>query len=653
MLFFFLTTCHLHLCFQKFFSNFQQGKRGRSDSTKRDNCTDCEAGEYADSPNAVKCQACNPGEYQKEAGKTACLPCLPGEHGRADRKSCDKCAIDTYQDEAAQSSCKSCGKGRKPGVEGSTSCLACVAGTFKTKMNGEDICEECDKGQFANASDLDSCVLCGAGHYQDQTRAASCLPCLPGKYGRADAADRSDCDECKVGTASAEAGRKTPCEASDPGTIVLGGGTTAVKVPEGSYLTQCDDDACKNFAACPAGWSSGTQSEPLRTCKQCKAGKTSSTASIDCRDCTKGKFGIIDSSGAGICNSCLPGYFQPEETSATSCTSCPQGWAQENEGESSCKDLGGIKPTDCDNTVYWVSDKGETGKSGCVACPSGGSCKGAIDSTGIRNLFGWWQIPVDLQKEPTKMFAECLFAPSCLGAPNLALIARHGEADKSPPENNVTCNVQLGFRNVSRLCHACAVGYKREGTNQCARCPKDQAGNWGLIFLGITVMLGVLAYIVGDSLSQGGVTYVSASIQKIIINFLQVVTLCNGFPLRWPPALQSLFYIQGAVSTLGDHLLNVDCLTATSSAAELYYSKQQMFATLPVMICFVSFFFWWVISKRKKESFFQRRASRQHKTYKDKFIVTITSVLYLIYPTLCKNAVSVVARGYCSSGIPT
>ena len=428
--------------------------------------------------------------------------------------------------------------------------------------------------------------------------------------------------------------------------------------PINSFLTQCSNDACTDFAACPAGWSSGIQSEPPRSCKQCEAGQTSSDASTNCRDCTKGKYGIINSAGAGVCDSCPSGFFQPEETSATSCSRCPIGWTQENKGESSCKDQGGIKPSDCDNDAYWVSDRGETGKSGCVACPSGGSCKGAIDSTGIRNLFGWWPIPTDLDKDdsPTKLtilFAKCLFAPSCLGAPNLALIARHPEADKSPPKNNVMCNAQLGFRNVSRLCHACAADHKRDGTNQCARCPEDQGANWGLMFLGIVIIFFVLAYIVGDSLSQGGVTYVSASIQKIIINFLQVVTLCNGFPLRWPPALQSLFYIQGAVSTLGDHLLNVDCLTATSSAAELYYSKQQMFATLPVMICFVSFFFWWVISKRKKESFFQRRASRQHKTYKDKFIVTITSVLYLIYPTLCKNAVSVVARGYCSSGIPT
>ena len=245
----------------------------------------------------------------------------------------------------------------------------------------------------------------------------------------------------------------------------------------------------------------------------------------------------------------------------------------------------------------------------------------------------------------SEMFAECLFAPSCLGARNLALVARHKEADMemSSATANVTCNGELGFRNVSRLCHTCAADHKREGTNKCAKCPPDQGSNWGLMLLGVLVIFIVLAYIVGDSLSQGVKIYVSASIQKITLNFLQVVTLCGGFPLRWPPALQSLFYVQGSVSTLGEHLVNVDCLSTATSAAELYYSKQQMFAALPVLICFISFLFWWLISKIKKQPFFRKRTNSKDKTYKDKFIVTITSVLYLIYPTLCKNAVSSLA----------
>ena len=97
-----------------------------------------------------------------------------------------------------------------------------------------DKCIDCGVGQYTPTSNALKCKTCSLGHYQKETGKTACLSCLPGKYGRADAANRIDCDDCKPGTASAESGRKEPCEESDVGTIVLGGGTTAVKVPEGS-----------------------------------------------------------------------------------------------------------------------------------------------------------------------------------------------------------------------------------------------------------------------------------------------------------------------------------------------------------------------------------------------------------------------------------
>ena len=358
--------------------------------------------------------------------------------------------------------------------------------------------------------------------------------------------------------------------------------------------------------------------------------------------------GKSNSNTGSPCLECSSGLFQDQNTlPSPSCKACPAGYDSSLVGSSSCSDLGGMKPSDCKDDEYFNASIQITGKppGDCVSCPIGGSCVGPIDSASIRPLIGWWQIPMNERdsSKPAEMFVECLFAPSCLGARNLALAARHSEAKADMIPTNVTCNFQLGFQNISRLCHTCAAGFKREGTNKCASCPSDQGSNWGLVLLGVLIMFVVLVYIVVDSLSQGVNIYVSASIQKITLNFLQVVTLCGEFPLRWPPALQTLFYVQGSVSTLGEHLVNVDCLSTATSAAALYYSKQQMFAALPFLICFISFLFWWLIGRVKKQPFFRKRTAPTDKTHKDKFIVTITSVLYLIYPTLCKNAVSFVA----------
>ena len=107
-------------------------------------------------------------------------------------------------------------------------------------------------------------------------------------------------------------------------------------------------------------------------------------------------------------------------------------------------------------------------------------------------------------------------------------------------------------------------------------------------------------------------------------NYTQVIALAKSFPLRWPAALNTLFEIQGAVSTLGDHIVNVDCVSATASGAELFYSKQVMYAH----------------GLRRGTPFFAKREQKRTKTPKDKFVVTVTAIIFLMYPTLCNQAFS-------------
>jgi len=101
--------------------------------------------------------------------------------------------------------------------------------------------------------------------------------------------------------------------------------------------------------------------------------------------------------------------------------------------------------------------------------------------------------------------------------------------------------------------------------------------------------------------------------------------------------METLFEIQGAISTLGEHLVNPDCVAKVSSAAELYYSKQQAFAMMPFFLTAGAFVFWFLVGLVTKTSFFRKRIKRDETTTKDKFVVTVTSILYLLYPTLCKN----------------
>jgi hypothetical protein len=101
------------------------------------------------------------------------------------------------------------------------------------------------------------------------------------------------------------------------------------------------------------------------------------------------------------------------------------------------------------------------------------------------------------------------------------------------------------------------------------------------MMLGALVLVGVLVFMSGTAISSAGQQKLSESVQKILLNYLQVVTMARSFPLRWPQALEGLFDFQGAFSTVGDHLVNPDCVSDTATAAELVYNKQAVFAFMP------------------------------------------------------------------------
>jgi hypothetical protein len=284
-----------------------------------------------------------------------------------------------------------------------------------------------------------------------------------------------------------------------------------------------------------------------------------------------------------------------------------------------------------------------------VTCPPGGACIGAISWDNLHPLFGWWKIPEDERKSEQMIFAPCIYKPACLGAHNPALENRFFDENKNDlaKKGNVpnrslqyTCATELGFLNNSRLCHICNASSRRQGIARCSLCPTF-GQNIGLIILGVFVTIGVIVFLVVSSIQDAGEVKLSESVQKILLNYLQVVSFAQAFPLRWPPVLEGMFEFQGAVSTLGEHLLSPDCLSTAKSAADLFYSKQVMLACTPFIVFLVSFLFWMLYARCKGVSFFKKRADSSETTSKDKFVATVCTIIYLLFPTLCTQAFNI------------
>ena len=155
--------------------------------------------------------------------------------------------------------------------------------------------------------------------------------------------------------------------------------------------------------------------------------------------------------------------------------------------------------------------------------------------------------------------------------------------------------------------------------------------------LGLLLIFFMLVYVVYSTLSEGETVGVSQSVKKIMLNYLQVIALARSFPLRWNGVLRTLFEVQGAISTLGDHIVNVDCISTSKTAAELFYGKQVMYIFVPVITGFVGALFWFCFGLLRGVSF-SKREHKKMRTPKDKFIVTVTAIIFLMYPTMCEKA---------------
>ena len=185
---------------------------------------------------------------------------------------------------------------------------------------------------------------------------------------------------------------------------------------------------------------------------------------------------------------------------------------------------------DCSEQQYLDDESSNEAKEWrCEECPSGADCTAKSTYFGVKAQFGYFRIL-------PKKYMRCLYAGACLGGTNRALSGRYlsvnGSKDYAlldPPEQ---CNEDLGFRNGSRLCHGCKRGWRRYSRDECALC-SDATRNWLLMVLGSLLILGALAGLVLNAIKEAGRTTVSESVQKIIINYLQVAALFGNFPLRW------------------------------------------------------------------------------------------------------------------------
>jgi len=426
-----------------------------------------------------------------------------------------------------------------------------------------------------------------------------------------------------------------------------------------------DDDGCHE---CPQGWyRTDVNGIDLTKCLQCDQGETSEVGAKSCQSCSIGQYGAT----AGNCTACPTGQYQSEKKQTT-CLTCKNGGIA-NDGGTSCE-----KPTyrvkeDCDYNNQYLNNSSPNNQDWeCQPCPLGGFCEGNIAWENVQPKYGWWRLanqstspPTCLNSEKNKKrtqpncaFTKCLYVHACHGAknPGMFTLAKQEDGilyDPADKDSNLTetCNEEDGYSNSCkdehgnparcRLCATCIGGngdvrYKRTGSGtKCKLCP-DPMTNKILLGVGCVVMLiGSAVIVYMEITSETSEDETSDAIKKIIVNFLQMVSLAGGLPLEWPNELIFMFDSFATLSSAGTTLMIPDCELTEMRTADAFYLKQIAY-TFSVPVVVVACILVWLFlgcccTKRMKLN---------KEKIKDYTILSIVLMLFLCYPMLVRLSLS-------------
>ena len=586
-----------------------------------------------------------------------------------------------------------CKSGQYLSLEGSPLCADCIAGKASNNWVPGKLCLNCLAGTIAPRSGQKSCISCNMGTYS--TNGMSCLKCQVGKFSKVKAS--SKCNFCSPGKTTRNG--SSVCVSCLKSTFDAGS-RVCNACPDGTYQNEAGKTSCKTTLP--------PKASVIRRISSTRINVTFETTTLlpqrydvqwsktsDFEEINVDHHVILPTLNDSVRTVVLD-VADPIEVTAVYVRTSIAGanvWSAPSKGWTLATDCGAFQYLDdrwppkeeaelLDPPQPSFYDP-KPAAWRCLPCPQGASCR-HINATWDRviALWGWWRItPKEFGRSE---FAQCLYTPGCLGAANPEMSGRFlNETSQEDPAliegQKEECAMGMGHRrNCSggercRLCNTCLIGYEKIRNGVCSKCPVEKTSNRGMLaggFVAVAMAASVLVWIQIDNQGRGGL---SDALKKVLINYLQVVSLAAGFPLEWPESMQKLFAIQSTMSTAGQYMLRPDCELSRLDAADAFYQKMLMYALFPPLVLSISVAFWGTFAyARTKHCAYQRCyfpfccseckhrrcdtrewckhgpiswRKRTDSSYspKDKMVLTMVVLLYMVYPTLLTESFSMLA----------
>ena len=109
----------------------------------------------------------------------------------------------------------------------------------------------------------------------------------------------------------------------------------------------------------------------------------------------------------------------------------------------------------------------------------------------------------------------------------------------------------------------------------------------------------------------------------IVINYFQLTYMIANIGVAWPQPLKILFDVEGALSTIGEHLVNPGCEFTHLRAAEVVYQKQVAYLCILPILILCAKIVWRLVACCKGKAFSHRARNGRQPSAKDSSVATV------------------------------
>lgn len=238
----------------------------------------------------------------------------------------------------------------------------------------------------------------------------------------------------------------------------------------------------------------------------------------------------------------------------------------------------------------------------CLPCPSQAICLGTNQMV---PRAGYWR------PDPTlNLFFECTNKEACLGSPDPNILSLTGE-----------CASGYG----GNICSVCDEDRSSGAGAVCNLCPGFASNLTLMTFLGLFLIIAFSLFV---AISIRGANLPRSELAiyvKILVNYLQLVTVAGALHLKWPSYVSLFLQGQQTVGSASEQILSIECLLKSLSKQEIYYTNLTVNLIAPLVIIAGASVIWLLIGL----------FSKTH-SIKQKIVGSTVLLLFVLHTSLTK-----------------